>query len=132
MEQKSKSSKDDDTPQHWKDVEAACKYGRDLEPECIEAFYHALDMDNGAEWLISLGTWFNNQPWIALFGLPFSWWAGICAWYFLFHPDRLPHIDDAPWDDLTVMRATVIKLVTFTARLMKPDAFFFTQIFTFG
>jgi hypothetical protein len=60
QEQERKESSDDDTPEHWRAVEKACKYDKQLEPECIEAWYHALDQDNGAEWLWMLEMWFNN------------------------------------------------------------------------
>jgi len=126
QEQERKSASDDDTPEHWKAVEAACTFERELEPECIDAWYHALDMDNGYEWMYMMYMWFNNQPWLALFGLPLSWYAGAAAFYFLFFPDRLPHISDAPWDDVKPINGLRIKSVTLTANMMKPDAYFFT------
>ena len=32
---------------------------RFFEPECIEAFYEALEKDNRVEWEISMRQWFN-------------------------------------------------------------------------
>jgi hypothetical protein len=52
--------------------------------------------------------------------------AGLFAWYFLFFPNELPHISDAPWDDVELLRGLMIMAVTLTARMVKPDAFFFT------
>lgn len=78
---------DSDIPEHWKNVKRNCKYDGSLEPECIEAFYFALDLSNNVEWIISMRMWFKNQPWLAFFGWPISFYAGMCAWYFLFFPN---------------------------------------------
>ena len=125
------SRRDGEVEPHWQNVLDNCEY-HPFEPECIEAFYDALGEDNGVEWRISLRQWFNQQPIIAYFGWDFSNFAALCAFYFLIYPDRLPHIDDAPWKNIKPIRGWMIFWTIFTANLMKPDAFFFTQIFTFG
>ena len=107
-------------------------YEGSLEPECIEAYYDALGKENTLEWSISLTRWYHFQPIIALFGYWYAIYAAICAFYFLIYPDRLPSIEDAPWDDLSPRRARAVRSVTTTAVLMQPDAFFWSQVFTFG
>ena len=124
--------KEQDFKPHWQNVKDNCQGVSQLEPECIEAFYDALDKENGVEWYIALEGWFNNQLTIALFGLPISWFALLSAFYFLIYPDRVPNIADAPWDDVEATRGLMIMIVTATANLVKPDLFFLTQLITGG
>lgn len=118
---------------HWEKVEMYCEYEGSLEPECIDAYYGALDKENWLEWWIMLGAYFQNQPIIALFGLPLSAWAAFCSFYFLIWPDRAPSIADAPWDHVPLFfRGIIIILVTWTAGIVKPNFFFLTQVLTLG
>ena len=100
---------------HWERVKDHCQARRDYDPDCIEAWYAALEEENELEWWIMLKQWFFQQPGIALFGNYYATYAFLSALYFMIWPDRIPSIEDAPWEDIGLIRGLMIMSVSITA-----------------
>ena len=58
------------------------------------------------------------------------------AWWYSFDlfiwPNKMPSINDAPWENIDFWRAVEIVGMTGTADLVKPYWFFISQFFTLG
>merc|ERR1711998_377699 len=59
----------------------------------------------------------------------FAWMAAIV---FLIWPCKVPNIDDAPWEDVPMFKGLLIFITTATAKLIQPELFAITQLFTGG
>lgn len=103
-----------------------------MAPECIDSWYAALERENWLEWSLSIRKWYSNQPWIAIFG---GWFSLLSLWYafdLIIWPNKIPNINDAPWDQLSFWRMLDLWGMIGTANLVQPNWFFISQLFTLG
>ena len=69
---------------------------------------------------------------IMLFGIPTILEAPLFGLILLIFPAAKPDLKDAPWEDTNFITGIWYGWITFNAWLMQSDAFFWTQIFTWG
>lgn len=84
---------------HWRSVKKHCEaFHEGFTVECIDAYYKYLDNSNELEWVIALGQYWKNQPFIALFGIPISLISLVWAILITANPGLKPDINDVPWE----------------------------------